>query len=128
MDQSLITQLESGAITMKDLRNQIKETLKNMTKEEKKQIFADLKESGIKKSVFVKSAFEKAKVNSLERKEERLTKRLNKSEEIENENRKEKVQERLNKQLEDVNEKLEKAAEKQQEKNENRTKNRGEQE
>ena len=73
----LIARLQSGNATIKGVRDIIKEQLKAMTPEEKKEKLAELKEEGVKRNIFRAAAMQKAKLNYLVRKEARLTKRLN---------------------------------------------------
>jgi hypothetical protein len=118
MDTSLITQLQNGEITVKDVRTSIKDKIKLMTADEKKEAFAKLREDGVKRNIFTRAAIDKARLNHLDRKEERLNNRLEKASEIDDEDKQLKVQERIQKQFEKLNEKQEKLNEKIEQKNE----------
>jgi len=109
LDETIVEQLQNGEITVKELKSQIKQKIQSMSTIEKKDAFSKLKEEGVKRQIFKKSAIEKAKLNILARKEARLTNRLSQIGNIKDPEKRQIVQERITNRLQLVTNKEESA-------------------
>jgi hypothetical protein len=107
--EDLKEQLEAIAITKAEIKEQIREKMQSMSKEEKKETFAELKEEGVKRNVFKKAAVQRAKENFRVRKELRLTSRLDKLGELDDEEKRLRAEERIKTRLEKLNDAEERA-------------------
>ena len=79
-DEALLAQIKSGEVTAKEVLELMKDKIKAMDKQHRRDLQRSLKESKIKRAVMAKAMAEKARVNAMERKEGRLQERLHKLE------------------------------------------------
>jgi len=79
-NEELVGQIKEGEAALKQAQDQIRDRIKEMTPEEKKEAFSGLKEAGVKRAVAAKVKMDKIKAKSLDREQERLQNRLEKIE------------------------------------------------
>lgn len=95
-DEALIAKVENGEATKAEIKEALRTSLQGMDKDSKKAAMIEMKEQGIKRNVFQMNAVEQAKLNHIDRKQERLTNRLNKLGDAED-----KVQERMQERMQE---------------------------
>jgi len=83
VDENLLEQYEEGEVTIEEVKEQLKEYLDSLTKEEKRELFAELKMNNIRRLIHAKVALEDANEFAQERKEARWNNRLLRINEIE---------------------------------------------
>jgi hypothetical protein len=83
VDEELLEQYEEGEVTIEEVKEQLREYLDSLTKEERRELFADLKMNNIRRLIHAKAAFEDANEFAQERKEARWNNRLLRINEIE---------------------------------------------
>lgn len=107
-DEVLLAKIKSGEITAKEVQELMKDKIKAMDKQHKKDLQKSLKELKIKQAVAAKAKAEEMKMGSMQRKEGRLQERLKNLEQkgMKLENMEKYTQMRL-KQLEDAKDRLE---------------------
>lgn len=76
IDEGLLDQYEDGEITIDEVKEQLREYFDNLTKEERRELFAELKMNNIRRIIHAKAAFEDASEFAQERKEARWNNRL----------------------------------------------------
>ncbi len=75
-DEALLAKIKSGEVTAKEVLELMKDKVKAMDKQHRRDLQRSLKESKIKRAVMAKAMAGKARVNALERREGRLQERL----------------------------------------------------
>jgi len=83
VDEELLQQYEDGEVTIEEVKEQLREYLNSLTKEERRELFAELKMNNIRRLIHAKSAFEEANEFAQERKEARWNNRILRINEIE---------------------------------------------
>jgi len=83
VDEELLQQYEDGEVTIEEVKEQLREYLNSLTKEERRELFAELKMNNIRRLIHAKAAFENANEFAQERKEARWNNRLLRINEIE---------------------------------------------
>ena len=83
VDENLLEQYEDGDATIEEVKEQLREYFDNLTKEERRELFAELKMNNIRRLIHAKAAFKDASEFAHERKEERWNNRLIRINEIE---------------------------------------------
>jgi hypothetical protein len=83
VDENLLEQYEEGNVTIGEVKEQIREYLNSLTKEERRELFAELKMNNIRRLIHAKATFEDANEFAQERKEARWNNRLQRINEIE---------------------------------------------
>jgi len=83
VDEELLQQYEEGEVTLEEIKEQLKEYLDSLTKEERRELFAELKMNNIRRLIHAKAAFMDASEFAQERKEARWNNRLLRINEIE---------------------------------------------
>jgi hypothetical protein len=76
IDEELLAQYEAGEVTIDEVKEQLREYLDSLTKEERRDLFAELKMSNIRRLIHARVAFEAASEFAQERKEARWNNRL----------------------------------------------------
>ena len=83
VDEELLQQYEDGEVTIEEVKEQLREYLNSLTKEDRRELFAELKMNNIRRLIHAKAAFENANEFAQERKEARWNNRLLRISEIE---------------------------------------------
>lgn len=83
VDEDLLEQYKDGEVTISEVKEQLREYFDSLTKEEKRELFAELKMNNIRRLIHAKAAFEDASEFAQERKEARWNNRLLRINEIE---------------------------------------------
>jgi len=83
VDEDLLEQYEDGDVTIDEVKEQLREYLDSLTKEERRELFADLKMNNIRRLIHAKATLEDANEFAQERKEARWNNRLLRINEIE---------------------------------------------
>jgi len=83
IDEELLQQYQNGDVTLEDVKEQIREYLDGLTKEERRELFSELKINNIRHLINAKVALNNAKEFAQERKEARWNNRLIRINEIE---------------------------------------------
>lgn len=83
VDEELLEQYEEGEVTIDEVKEQLREYFDTLTKEERRELFAELKMNNIRRLIHAKAAFEDASEFAQERKEARWNNRLLKIDDIE---------------------------------------------
>jgi len=83
VDEELLEQYEDGEVTIDEVKERLREYFDNLTKEERRELFAELKMNNIRRLIHAKAAFEDASEFAQERKEARWNNRLLRINEIE---------------------------------------------
>jgi len=71
-NDELLQQIKDGSATYADVKKVISETVKDMTPQERKEAWTEIKESGVRKEIAARAKIEKARLNINERKSIRL--------------------------------------------------------
>ena len=74
--EDLLDKMKNARSDLKDVRQVVKDRLKEMAPEEKKEAFSDMKRSRIQRAVGVRAKIDSFKEHAFERKEDRLEKRM----------------------------------------------------
>jgi len=83
VDEELLEQYEDGEVTIDEVKEQLREYFDNLTKEERRELFVELKMNNIRRLIHAKAAFDDACEFAQERKEARWDNRLLKINDIE---------------------------------------------
>ena len=83
VDEELLEQYEAGEVTIDEVKEQLREYFDSLTKEERRELFAELKMNNIRRLIHAKAAFDDACEFAQERKEARWNNRLLKIDDIE---------------------------------------------
>ena len=83
VDEELLQQYQEGEVTLEEVKEQLREYLDGLTKEERKDLFAELKTNNIRQLINAKVALDNANEFAQERKEARWNNRLIRINEIE---------------------------------------------
>ena len=83
VDENLLEQYKDGEVTIGEVKEQLREYFDSLTKEERRELFAELKMNNIRRLIHAKAAFMDANEFAQERKEARWNNRLLRINEIE---------------------------------------------
>ncbi len=83
VDEELLQQYEDGEVTLDEVKEYLKDYLDSLTKEERRELFTELKMNNIRRLIHAKVALDDANEFAKERKEARWNNRLLRINEIE---------------------------------------------